>query len=356
MERGLLMLISHKCNLDCKYCYEQHKEDRLMTWQQAEKILITEFTNQLKPIDYVDLIGGEPLSNFELITKICDWVWKYSPQTPFFCRTNGTLLTLNMKKWFQEHKKKFTLGLSIDGTPLVNYINRGVLDRYIDYNFFFKHWPKNPIKITIFPTTAHLLSDSVITLHNKGFMLTGDIARGVLWNEQHCEILRLQLDKLVNYYLCNPLINPIEPLFNVGFEQMNLSHSYPMEIPCWKNGNIHTYDCDGRIPCHMFSSIVQGVNKTNIMREAENLQNVPIHEKCFTCSIRWRCKNCMAMNYHFFNDFAKNINLQFNCHAHMIAAKAAAKFLILKFSQREITNDIEFKALSNALTFYQSFL
>lgn len=92
VNKSLLLLISHSCNLNCKYCYEWYKDNRMMTWEQVVSILEKEFLNQTEVIESVDLIGGEPLLNFELIPRISEWVWAHSPQTKIFTRTNGTLL------------------------------------------------------------------------------------------------------------------------------------------------------------------------------------------------------------------------------------------------------------------------
>lgn len=133
MKRSILLLLSHNCNLSCKYCYERFKDSRKMSLNDAIEILDREFSDDCE-ITNIDLLGGEPLMNYEIIPPICEWIWERKPNMQVFIRTNGTLLTKEMKRWFSSHSEKIGLGLSIDGTPKVNYFNRGVKDADIDFS------------------------------------------------------------------------------------------------------------------------------------------------------------------------------------------------------------------------------
>lgn len=352
--KSLLLLISHSCNLNCKYCYEWYKDNRKMTWKQVLEILEDEFLNQKESIETVDLIGGEPLLNFELIPLISNWVWEHSPQTKMFARTNGTMLDDEKKRWFADNKERFILGLSMDGTPEVNYINRGV--KNLDYDFFATNWPDNPIKMTFFPNSIHLLADSAIMLYEIGYKLTGGLALGVLWDIEHCRILDEQLSKLVEYYIEHPTINPMEPIFDLNFEKAFwVPNEDVEETPCWEHANIHSYDCDGeRLPCHMFSKIVQGDKKRErILEDMKSIHNELVSAKCIKCPIRWCCKNCMAMNYQHTGDFGNNINLDFMCEAQMVAATASAKLIVLEnIDRNEVFNTKEeYERVKNAIRF-----
>ena len=73
MSKTILLLLSHSFNFNCKYCYEKFKESKKMTWNLARQILEQEFNDQTEDIKRIDLIGGEPLTNFPLIPRICEW-------------------------------------------------------------------------------------------------------------------------------------------------------------------------------------------------------------------------------------------------------------------------------------------
>lgn len=326
--KSLLLLVSHSCNLKCKYCYEWHKDSRLLTWDDAERILRDEF-GQDEEIESIDLLGGEPLLNFHLIQKIANWVWQKNPHMKISTRTNGTLLTASMKNWFAENKHRFTLGISFDGTPETNLINRGTSN--VDLDFFVKNWPNNPIKITIFPETVKYLSESLLQFYEQGYSIIGGLAQGVKWDFEHCFELGRQLEILADFYKNNPNITPLEPLLDLKFElAFSELPDGAFDLPCWERANISAYDCDGELlPCHMFSVIVQGPEKRKtILEEAKNIVAERLPSQCLRCPIRWSCKNCMGINYQHTGSFDNNVNLSFMCEAQKIAAQFSAELVV----------------------------
>lgn len=353
MKKTILLLLSHSCNLNCRYCYERFKNSKKMTWEKAREILEAEFSCPVEEINRIDLLGGEPLTNFPLIPKICEWVWQRSPELKVFARTNGTLLTDEMKQWFVANKDRIVLGLSIDGNPEVNYINRGV--QQIDMDFFRNNWPDNEVKMTIFPNSVHLLSSSTRYLYERGFRVVGGLAQGVLWDENSCQRLKEQMEELSEYYLSHPNITPLAHLFDLNFHRA-FSPSYrEPERPCWEVANIHSYDCEGnRYPCHMFSSIVQGKTKSKtILEDAKNVKHELLPKECQECPICWCCKKCMGINYQHTGDFGHNINLDYMCEAQKVAAVASAKLLLGKVmnNQIEIDSDETKLSVENAIKY-----
>ena len=337
MSKTILLLLSHSCNLNCKYCYEKFKDSRKMSWDIACQILEKEFLDETEDIKSIDLLGGEPLTNYPLIPKICDWVWKRKPNLKVFARTNGTLLSDKMKEWFALNKERFILGLSIDGSPEVNYINRGI--EKIDLDFFLKHWPTNPVKMTVFPDSVHLLYSSLKYLYGKGFLVIGGLAQGVLWDKHSCEILREQLNNISVFYLENPSIVPISELLDFNFNRAFQNISSKKEEPCWKRANLHSYDSSGNLyPCHMLSPIVQGMNQRTL-EDAKEVKYETMPKVCQECPICWCCKKCMGMNYQHTGDFGHNINLDYMCEAQKCTAIASAKLLISKVLNKQIDID-----------------
>ena len=355
MKKTILLLISHSCNLNCKYCYEKFKAPKRMTWEQARLILEEEFSDGFDNIESIDLLGGEPLSNFPIIPQICSWVWNHSPEIRFFSRTNGTLLTDEMKAWFIEHKERFTLGLSIDGTPETNRINRGVAN--LDIEFFQEYWPENPVKMTIFPDSVKLLFESLHYLYGRGLDVTGGLAQGVRWDDNSCVELKKQLDSLCEFYIDNPSVSIMKPLFDLDFHRAFWMPESPEDAdpPCWSVANIHTYDCDGELlPCHMFSRIVQGDGKRKtILDDSLLVEHELLPNECMQCPIRWCCKNCMAMNYQHTGLFEKNINLELMCKAQKVVAYASAYLLLNQASRKEQSlEDKEYRqSVSNAIKY-----
>ena len=359
MKRSILLLISHTCNLACKYCYEKFKDSRKMTLDDAIEILEHEFSYEPDDITNVDLLGGEPLSNYSIIPQVCEWVWARNPKMQIFIRTNGTLLSEEMKCWFSKHCNLVGLGLSIDGNPGTNYFNRGVKDT--DIYYFKKHWPDVPVKVTIFPQSVATLFESLVYLYEKGVRVTGGLAQGVEWDKYSCVVLGKEMEKLIDYYISNPQIPPLEPLFVLSFdhafdirESSNVS-----EKPCWERNIVHTYDCEKELlPCHMFSTIVQGKrNRNTILKDADNLKEEKVDIECLKCPIRWSCTNCMALNYQHFGDFGKNVNRLYSCSAHKTAAYWSASLLTsLALKNRvDLSNQGKADAVRKAIHYLKTF-
>lgn len=323
-----------------------------MTWPQIRTILEDEFSCDTEPIDSIDLLGGEPLLNFDVIPLIEEWVRHHSPQTKIVIRTNGTILTEDMKRWFIDHKDSIMLGLSLDGTPEVNRINRGKGAE--DLKFFISNWPENPVKVTIFPDSVGGLYESVMYLYSMGAKVTASLAQGVEWDKNSCERLESELSKLTDYYITEHL-SPVEPLYDLNFDKgFWIPEEKILEEPCWEQANIHSYDCDGeRLPCHMYSVIVQGKNKRKkILIDAESVDSEQLPAECTVCPIRWCCKNCMAMNYQHTGDFGNNINLKYMCAAQKVAAGASADYLVRLFEREgTIPSGHSAEAIGNAIMY-----
>lgn len=170
--------------------------------------IFTHVPEDLKEIE-ITLIGGEPLLQFSLIQEIADYTWNKYPQENyiFFTVTNGTLLTPEMKEWFLAHKKRFVLGLSLDGTPDTHNHNRCNSFESIDLDFFKNNWPGQGVKMTLTEYSLRHLAENIQYLHSIGF----DIIKGVNlfegtfnWDdEKYIQILIPQLAQLVEFYVGN---------------------------------------------------------------------------------------------------------------------------------------------------------
>jgi len=123
MTRPYLMpvvYITHKCNLDCRYCYVQ-KGHKTMGWETAKKTV-----DFLGSLDYkrrvISLFGGEPLVKWKLVKKIVGYVEKSGNFTGVFLCTNGTLFDEEKIKYFVKHG--MTPQISIDGIAVAHDANR----------------------------------------------------------------------------------------------------------------------------------------------------------------------------------------------------------------------------------------
>lgn len=115
----LCINISNTCNLNCKYCFNQIKNDTVMDINYI-KSKIREVVDYFKDIKrfYIDLSGkGEPLLNYPIIIKIADYCKflskKNNKNIIVSFVTNGTLL--NKKIINRLQKKNILFGISLDG-------------------------------------------------------------------------------------------------------------------------------------------------------------------------------------------------------------------------------------------------
>lgn len=82
--------------------------------------------------------------------------------------------------------------------------------------------------MTVSRETLPALADGVIDLHRKGFIVSCNLAYDIDWSSHENEkILERELDKLIEFYLANPEIEPCSMLemgiSNVGLVQDSVS-------------------------------------------------------------------------------------------------------------------------------------
>ncbi|WP_100065987.1 radical SAM/SPASM domain-containing protein [Miniphocaeibacter massiliensis] len=120
---NLKIIISKKCNLSCKYCYEGNidsESDGLMSKEQAIKI--AERINRLFPrLKTVLFFGGEPLLNIDAIEVFCENL-KNKKDIEFLMQTNGTIYTEKIKNIIENNNILVTV--SLDGPKEINDANR----------------------------------------------------------------------------------------------------------------------------------------------------------------------------------------------------------------------------------------
>lgn len=135
----LILNVTERCNLRCKYCIYSGKyknkrthSKRDISFETAKKA-INFFFNNSKDEVYISFYGGEPLLNFSLIKQVIEYVEERTiKRVNWNITTNGTLLTPNICKYIYE--KKIILTVSLDGPKEIH-------DRYrvtIEGNKTFK--------------------------------------------------------------------------------------------------------------------------------------------------------------------------------------------------------------------------
>ena len=64
--------VTHTCNLNCIYCYQNHTDNCRMTFEQCKECIDYSFSHLPNNFDSIefDFIGGEPLLEFDLLKSL----------------------------------------------------------------------------------------------------------------------------------------------------------------------------------------------------------------------------------------------------------------------------------------------
>lgn len=313
-----MLLVTNACNLNCVYCYENHKTNKTMSLRVAQKAIQKAFENNGYDYISVQFMGGEPLLAYPLIKEISEWMWRTEFHKPYelFASTNGTLLDDEMRSWFYENRDRISLGLSFDGTPFAQNMNRTQSSDKIDFDFFRKTWPNMYVKMTISVDTIQHLCEGVIFLEEQGFKnIKSDLAYMKGWGRQHLQILDKELQKLIKYYSesghenhCSLLDTKIEAV---------LTTNAPLKR-CGCGVDIVCVDTDGEeYPCQMYAPISMTKYMYNTVRNLDfaNEKNFEIKE-CAYCILRSCCPACSGCNLKY-NGSMTNLDT-FYCKAFII--------------------------------------
>lgn len=353
--RKIVMLtLTHCCNLRCTYCYETHGEMRL-EYDHMIDIIEHEFRNSdgFDEIEF-DLFGGEPFLEFCSIKKIVNYVKNRQLNKPycFFASTNGTLIHGEIKNWLS-CQKNFYCGLSYDGTPSMQDINRSNSSERIDLKFFKEMYKEQEIKMTISKETLPKLYEGVVFLEDFGFSVSCNLAYGIDWSDQENALtLEHQLKKLISRYLKNPEIKPCRLLRN---NIDNLSRRLDKNfVYCGAGTSMISYDVDGKsYPCQFFMPLSCGEEKAKHSNSIKFHQSIIPNElldtKCRCCVIKNICPTCYGANYVESNNIYKHSDSY--CKLTKIITKAKSYFRAQQWElgQIKLSKDDEIAMLNSIL-------
>ena len=119
--------ITHRCNLECRYCYSGRKFPTDMTLDIGKKSI--DFAFDIAPPDApieFSFFGGEPLLCFNFISQLTEIINKKADhlkrQVSLNMTTNATLLDESVLSWIQQNR--VDLCISIDGPEGIHNVNR----------------------------------------------------------------------------------------------------------------------------------------------------------------------------------------------------------------------------------------
>ncbi|SHK34689.1 radical SAM protein [Paramaledivibacter caminithermalis] len=125
--KSLTLMLATKCNLKCTYCYadegtygeSEELMDEITAINSVKKIL-----SQHPSVELIRFFGGEPLLNFKVLKKVCEYVENYfsNKNIKFAVGTNGTILDGKIINLLKKYDIKVLI--SLDGPKELHDSNR----------------------------------------------------------------------------------------------------------------------------------------------------------------------------------------------------------------------------------------
>jgi uncharacterized protein len=128
--RFLTLLLTSRCNLRCRYCYvSEGRQGQPMTVEIARRAIDVFARGPSNERLTIELAGGEPLLNWEVLTQVVEYAQSTCPAIRFALQTNGLLLDAPKIEFLVDHG--VGIAVSLDGVPAINDAQRGGSQRVL---------------------------------------------------------------------------------------------------------------------------------------------------------------------------------------------------------------------------------
>lgn len=362
MQRMVFLMLTYSCNLNCIYCYQKHKTSQSMSLETAKKVVENEVVlaqqTENKEGIRLNLFGGEPFLKFELMKDLCDWIWKNvtDVKIDIYITTNGTLLNEEKKEWLKANKDRINIIMSVDGTDDVQECNRGCDSSALPIKWVLDTLPNRFLSMTVSRKSLDRFADELINFHNLGYHIEAKPAQGEDWQPGDGKIYEEQLERIAEYYLSHPQINPIYLFKELSY--VHLLNNEPNEKygkTCDAGDKLVAYDVEGRLfPCHHFLPNVNG--RSDVLSYLETIDfsdnSTFIDRECQECAILKLCRTCCARNYNERGDLRKRDKRA--CQIMLAEAKVVSSYQIRKnMANKDSLTPLELLQLKAAIKCYE---
>jgi len=306
----LTLVLTHDCNLRCRYCYTGGKYGRAMPLEIAKQAIDFGLAQAGTGFLLVSFFGGEPLLEFDRLAAIVDYgkarALQANARIRFGLSTNGTLLTERMLDFFVEND--LHIQLSLDGDADSHDRVRRFADGRGSHATVLGHARRlaqarrlHRIVAVIDPETAPHLAES--------FLHMGGIGAGEIlfspnylgsWDAAACEDFEAGLHALGDVYrdtfragraiIMDPLYGKMVTHLMARPEEAPRCGFGRRELAVAPSGNI--YPCDRLVrqdddPELCLGHVHSGLDEEKLARMKER-QEEPDAE-CAACELRRRC-------------------------------------------------------------------
>lgn len=316
--RALSLAIAQKCNLGCTYCYAQQGE-----FGGPAKNM--ELTEALRAVDLLvgatepgarlnlAFLGGEPLVNRKVLRaatlRARELARGRGATIAFAITTNGTLLTEDDGRFFEEHG--FAVTISLDGPQQVHDAQRPFKGGAGSYDTVMKRAApllkmqremQVSARVTVTPRnlSLHTTLDTFIAagFHSVGFspMLSAPTGEG----EMQSEDLELMLGEMID---CGREFERASrsgrryPFANMVNAMREIHRGTHRPYPCGAGAGYLGVSAEGELSaCHRFVGDEDGAmgsldDGVDVSRQADWLAARHVHrqEPCRSCWARYLC-------------------------------------------------------------------
>lgn len=367
--KNINIIVTHDCNLRCKYCYEHHKnKNNKMSKETAKKIIDLLFEEDLNNSRYIneenahgiifDFIGGEPLLEIELISFFIDyfrekalrlnhrWLDKYMINIT----SNGiNYFDRKVQDFLEMNYGRVCLSITVDGNEELHNSCRVFPNGEGSYSYakaalldIIKKYNQRGTKLTFSKQNISFLYDAIINMVEEFGLnyIFGNCVFEDKWNEKDASIFYYELKKIADYLIDNNKYSEIYiHLLNADIGKSTINDS---DVNwCGGTGNMLAFDTNGEIyPCLRYAplsignkqpklllgNLEEGLLKTQQTNEiADMLDSITrssqSSEKCLKCPIASGCAWCSAYNYEVFGTPNKRVTNICIMHQARVLAK-----------------------------------
>ena len=291
---NLVLHLTEQCNLQCKYCFMTHGNERMST--NVAESAVDYLLQKCGEYAHVTFFGGEPLLEFELIQHIVNYIRNKS-NVPVMMDivTNGTLLTDDFFEY--AHKNGIRISISYDGllndTNRVNEHNKPVLDITLYKEAISKYDITSASVIDV--DNVGIWHDNVLHLRDLGFKsMDFFINYQSPWKAEHVEILRREFFKIGETYVkwakagdkirmakIDDMVRAYSGKFGLTKTKVRRDLVYSVAT----NGDVFPYaSAVGNMNLHL-GNVVTGMNQTmlekvNTLGTVKGCEDCPINDAC----------------------------------------------------------------------------
>ncbi len=316
---NLTLILTHNCNLRCRYCYAGEARCSSMTKDVAAKAMEMALSPPPEKLQ-LGFFGGEPLLEWENLKDFTRSMQERCAdvgcELVLTLTTNATMLTPKRAEWLVE--QGFFLGISLDGNRSMHDIER--INAKGESSFEASlHGLKNAIAAGCkFEVISVLTPNNINHLHAGVSFLTETLNVNCIslnpdfytdWGEREINTFEQQLNKVADHlkkhyqsgtpYRLNTIDAKIITRLKEGYCNGDQCKFGEGEIAVAPSGNI--YPCErvvgeDRDSTLCMGNVMQGINHTKRIGILSRRGNHD--EECTACALAPRCMNwCGCINY-----------------------------------------------------------